>query len=51
MKNLEFAIVNERYQDDMRRGVARVIKHATESLSEAEARTRASAEIEKLLAR
>jgi hypothetical protein len=51
VKNLEFEIVNERYQDDARRGVARVIKHATESLTEAEARSRATAEIEKLLAR
>jgi hypothetical protein len=51
VKNLEFAIVNERYQDDQRRGVARVIKHATESLTEAEARARAATEIEKLLAR
>jgi hypothetical protein len=51
VKNLEFAIVNERYQDDARRGVARVIKHAAESLSEDEARSRAAAEIEKLLAR
>ena len=50
VKNLEFAIVNERYQDEVKRGVARVIKHATESLTEAEARNRASAEVEKLLA-
>lgn len=51
VKNLEFTLVNERYQDDVRRGVTRVIKHATESLTEAEARSRASAEIDKLLAR
>jgi hypothetical protein len=51
VKNLEFALVNERYQDDVRRGVTRVIKHATESLTEAEARSRAAAEIEKLLTR
>jgi len=50
VKNLEFMIVNERYTDDVRRGVARVIKDATESLTEAEARARATAEIEKLLA-
>ena len=51
VKNLEFAIVNERYQDDVRRGVSRVIKHATESLSDTQARDRAAAEIEKFLAR
>jgi hypothetical protein len=51
VKNLEFAIVNERYQDDARRGVTRVIKHATEALTPVQARDRAAAEIEKLLAR
>jgi hypothetical protein len=51
VKNLEFTLVNERYQDDIRRGVARVVKGATETLSEAEARSRAAAEVEKLLTR
>jgi hypothetical protein len=51
VKNLEFAIVNERYQDDVRRGTARVIKRATESLTQSQARDRAAAEVQKLLTR
>ncbi|MCW2495259.1 hypothetical protein [Jatrophihabitans sp.] len=50
VKNLEFGIVDDRYHDDLRRGVARPVKTATESLDESEARSRAEHEIEQLLA-
>lgn len=49
VKNLEFGIVRERYDDDIRRGAARVIKLVSETVSASESRNRAQAEITWLL--
>ena len=37
VKNLEFDVIDARYQDDLRRGVSRIIKPGGESLDDAEA--------------
>jgi hypothetical protein len=50
VKNLEFGIIDERYHDDLRRGLVRVVKSAAETLSEADARNRAEVEVRRLLA-
>jgi hypothetical protein len=49
VKNLEFAIVDERYRDDVRRQVSRVVKSATETLDETDARSCAEAEVHRLI--
>jgi hypothetical protein len=49
VKNLEFAIIAERYADDIRRGVARTLKVAGEQLDAAASYDRAEAEIRALL--
>lgn len=50
VKNLEFDLVDERYTDDLRRGVTRMIKDAGETIAPAAAHVRAEAEITALLA-
>ncbi|MGW4340688.1 hypothetical protein ACWEK5_49220 [Rhodococcus koreensis] len=49
VKNLEFPFIEERYRDDVARGVTRVAKSATETLTSTEARKRAEVEIDRLL--
>lgn len=50
VKNLEFELINERYRDDLKRGVSRVIKDAAETVSPDASHARAEAEITALLA-
>lgn len=49
VKNLEFDLIYERYADDLRRGVSRVIKGAAEAVTPAAAEARAEAEIAAML--
>lgn len=48
VKNLEFGVVSERYQDDIRRGTARVVRSTAEHVDLAETERRAEAEIRAL---
>lgn len=50
VKNLEFDVIEARYRDDLRRGVARVLKHGGITVSEAVAAETAAAEIQAMLA-
>ncbi|MFJ9390857.1 hypothetical protein ACIRON_18670 [Nocardioides sp. NPDC101246] len=50
VKNLEFDVIEARYRDDLRRGVARVIKSGGIAVSEAEAAKTATTEIQAMLA-
>lgn len=49
VKNLEFDVIEARYRDDLRRGVARVLKHGGIAMSEAVAAETAAAEIQAML--
>lgn len=49
VKNLEFDVINERYQDDLRRGTARMIKEGGRVLSAEESLEMATAEINSYL--
>jgi hypothetical protein len=50
VKNLEFDLIDERYADDLRRGVTRMIKSEGEAVSPTAGQVRAEAEIAALLA-
>jgi hypothetical protein len=50
VKNLDFALIDERYRDDLKRGATRLIKSASLELSADEADVLAAAEIDELLA-
>lgn len=50
VKNLEYDVIDARYRDDLRRGVARLIKRGGVTLSDTEAGDVAAAEIDAMLA-
>lgn len=49
VKNLEFEIVRDRYEDDLRLGTSRIVKSVTEQLDPESSRERAEREISMLL--